>query len=680
MVSKKDIQKEHTKLKEKIKFHNEKYHSQDDPKISDQEFDLLFKDLVDLEKKNAFLDTTDSPSRSVGGKKLSELTPFEHRLPMLSLDNAFSSDDLKEFEKRNLNKLKEVVDFSYLVEPKVDGVAISLFYQNGKLIRAGTRGDGLIGEDVTHNVLTILEIPRTLKNINQDFPEEMEIRGEIFVELSDFRLINKNFEKQKQKVFANPRNFVAGSIRQLDSSIAAKRPLKIFCHSIGFVSDNNFFHTQEEMLKKFNKWGLPVSKEINVCNNSDEVDSFIDLLTSKRDKLNYEIDGIVVKINSKEIQEKLGYSSRSPRWAIAKKFAAEEGESKILNITFQMGRTGVLTPVANLEPVKLGGVTISNATLHNMDEVKRLDVRENDYVKIIRAGDVIPKIKEVILKKRKQGSKSVSSPNACPTCKNTISFFESNTPLLNTNVLTTTNKNCYGFSQFKETLKHFVSRNAMDIDGLGQRTIDIFVEKELVSSLPDLYRLKEEDLLFLEGFAQKSARKLLSSLSESLNTDLHRFIYALGIKEIGIETSKNLSKYFKNLETFFSIDYEAYLEVNDVGEVAATNLENFFKNNTNKKLIEELFKLGLDLKSPVQVKNTHLTDKVIVITGKLSNYSRETLKLELENLGAKVANSISKKTDYLIAGTDSGSKLTKAKQFNIDIINDYDLESFIKNL
>ena len=680
MVSKTDIQKEHTKLKEKIKFHNEKYHSDDNPEISDQEFDLLFKELIDLENKYAFLDTTDSPTRTVGGKKLSVLTPFKHELPMLSLDNAFSSDDLKDFEKRNLNKLKENVDFSYLVEPKIDGVAISLFYQNGKLIRAGTRGDGLIGEDVTHNVLTMSEIPTTLKNTNFNYPKEIEVRGEIFVELNDFHLINKNFKKNNQKVFANPRNFVAGSIRQLDSSIVAKRPLKIFCHSIGYISDSNFFETQDEMLKKFYEWGFPVSKEAEVCKNLDEADNLINLLTLKRDKLNYEIDGIVIKINNKAIQEKLGNSSRSPRWAIAKKFAAEVGESKILSISFQMGRTGVLTPVANLEPVKLGGVTISNATLHNMDEVRRLDVRENDYVKIIRAGDVIPKIKEVVLKKREQGSKVVIPPNACPTCKNTISFFESNTPLLNTNVLTTIDKNCYGFSQFKETLKHFVSRNAMDIDGLGQRTIDIFVEKELVTSLPDLYRLREEDILMLEGFAQKSVGKLLNSLNESLNTDLHRFIYALGIKEIGLETSKNLSKYFKNLKSFFSIDYEAYLEVNDVGEVAATNLEKFFKSDSNKNLIEELIQLGLDLKSPVQIKTSHLTDKVIVVTGKLSNYSRETLKLKLENLGAKVANSISKKTDYLIAGSDSGTKLSKAKQLNIDIISDSDLESFINNL
>ena len=680
MVSKKDIQKEYKNLKEKIKFHNEKYHSQDDPDITDQEFDLLFKQLKELEKNNAFLDTTDSPSRMVGGKKLSELTPFEHGLPMLSLDNAFSSEDLKDFEKRNLNKLKQNIDFSYLVEPKIDGVAISLFYENGNLLRAGTRGDGFVGEDVTHNVLTIPEIPMTLNRTSIDFPKKMEVRGEIFIELNDFSLINKDFKKNNKKVFANPRNFVAGSIRQLDSSIAAKRPLKIFCHSIGLVSDRNFFETQDEMLKKFHKWGLPISKEVNVCNNLDEAAGLIDLLTEKRNKLNYEIDGIVVKINSKAIQEKLGNSSRSPRWAIAKKFPAEEGESRILSISFQMGRTGILTPVANLEPVKLGGVTISNATLHNMDEVKRLDVRENDYVKIIRAGDVIPKIKEVVLKKREEGSKTISPPNTCPTCDNTISFFESNTPLLNTDVLTTNNKNCYGFSQFKETLKHFVSRNAMDIDGLGQKTIDIFVDKELVTSLPDLYRLNEEDILSLEGFAEKSADKLLDSLNESLNTDLHRFIYALGIKEIGIETSKNLSKYFENLESFFSIKYEDYLEVNDVGEVAAANLENFFKSDSNKKILEELLKLGLDLKPPIQVKESHLTSKVIVITGKLSNYSRESLKLKLENLGAKVSNSLSKKTDYLIAGEDPGSKLSKAKQLNIDIIGYSDLDGFLNNL
>ena len=676
MVSKEDIQKEHIYLKETIRFHNNKYHSEDNPEISDQEFDQLFKQLKELEKKYNFLDISDSPSNLVGAIKLSELSSFEHLIPMLSLDNAFSEEDLSDFEKRNQNKIKEKVNFSYLVEPKIDGVAISLFYKKGILTKAGTRGDGVVGEEVTHNIKTISEIPKSLKN---NFPDEIEIRGEIFVELNDFKKINQNFEKRGQKVFANPRNFVAGSIRQLDSKIALERPLKVFCHSVGFISKGNFFNTQKEMISKFKDWGLPVSDEIYFCENLDKVNRQILKMTAKREKLNYEIDGIVVKINDKSLQERLGNSSRSPRWAIAKKFLAEQGETEILSISFQMGRTGVLTPVANLKPVKLGGVTISNATLHNMDEVKRLDVRVGDYVKIIRAGDVIPKVTEVILKKRKPNRKKIIMPSSCPTCSNPVSFFELNTPLLDTSLLSTTNKNCFGFSQFKETLKHFVSRNAMDIDGLGQRTIDLFIEKEFIKSLPDLFKITSENILSLEGFADKSTKKLLESIKSSLKTDLYRFIYALGIKEIGLETSKNLSNFFTSLDKLSKASYDDFISVNDVGEVAASNLEKFFSNEKNLSLIQELVKLGLDLKPPVSVKTSHLTDKTIVITGRLSGYSRETLKFKLEGLGAKISNSVSKKTDFLIAGEDSGSKLQKAKEYDVKIVTDSNLEKFISN-
>ena len=344
-----------------------------------------------------------------------------------------------------------------------------------------------------------------------------------------------------------------------------------------------------------------------------------------------------------------------------------------------MGRTGVLTPVANLKPVKLGGVTISNATLHNMDEVKRLDVRVGDYVKIIRAGDVIPKVTEVILKKRKPNRKKIMMPSSCPTCSNPVSFFELNTPLLDTSLLSTTNKNCFGFSQFKETLKHFVSRNAMDIDGLGQRTIDLFIEKEFIKSLPDLFKITSENILSLEGFADKSTKKLLESIKSSLKTDLYRFIYALGIKEIGLETSKNLSNFFTSLDKLSKASYDDFISVNDVGEVAASNLEKFFSNEKHLSLIQELVRLGLDLKPPVSVKTSHLTDKTIVITGRLSGYSRETLKFKLEGLGAKISNSVSKKTDFLIAGEDSGSKLQKAKEYDVKIVTDSNLEKFISN-
>ena len=430
MVSKRDIKIQHTDLKKEITYHNDKYHVDDAPEISDREYDLLFKKLKELESKHSFLDVSDSPTNQVGGVKLSELKEFVHELPMLSLDNAFDIQDLYDFEKRNINKLKDMVLFDYIVEPKIDGIAISLLYEDGILKKAGTRGDGAIGEDVTHNVLTIKGIPTKLSSENEKIPKKIEIRGEIFINISDFKSLNNTFKKSNQKVFANPRNFVAGSVRQLDSSIASKRPLNIYCHSVGFISEEGFFETQADMVETFQDWGLPTSDDYKLCKNIEEVNSYISNLTTKRNKLNYEIDGIVIKVNDKLLQNRLGASSRSPRWAIAKKFAAEEGESKIISISFQMGRTGALTPVANLEPVKIGGVTISNATLHNMDEVKRLDVRQNDYVKIIRAGDVIPKVTEVLINERKAAAKKVLPPSHCPTCKEPLSFFESNTPLL----------------------------------------------------------------------------------------------------------------------------------------------------------------------------------------------------------------------------------------------------------
>ena len=532
---------------------------------------------------------------------------------------------------------------------------------------------------MTHNVLTIKGIPTKLNSKNRKIPKKIEIRGEIFVKISDFKSLNNTFKKNNQKVFANPRNFVAGSVRQLDSSIASKRPLNIYCHSVGFISEGSFFETQADMVMTFQGWGLPTSDDYKLCKNIEEVNSYVSHLTTKRDGLDYEIDGIVIKVNDKSLQNMLGASSRSPRWAIAKKFAAEEGESKIISISFQMGRTGALTPVANLEPVKIGGVTISNATLHNMDEVKRLDVRQNDYVKIIRAGDVIPKVTAVLINERKAAAKKVLPPSHCPTCKEPISFFESNTPMLDCNKLKTTDQKCFGFSQFKETLKHFVSRNAMDIEGLGQRTIDVFVEIGFLKSVTDLYKLSKSQIIDLEGFASKSTEKLLDSINSSLTTDLYRFVYALGIKEIGLETSKNLSKYFTNLNSIQTAKYDDFIQVDDVGEVAATNLENFFSNIDNKKIINEFLKLGLKFKYQNKSKASHLTNKVIVITGKLSHYSREDLKGRLELMGAKVTNSVSAKTDFLIAGEDSGSKLSKANKLNIKIISDENLESFIDN-
>tara|TARA_E500000081_G_scaffold144014_1_gene164324 strand:- start:11 stop:1312 length:1302 start_codon:yes stop_codon:yes gene_type:complete len=433
------------------------------------------------------------------------------------------------------------------------------------------------------------------------------------------------------------------------------------------------------MLKVFSNWGLPINKEARLVNNLHEVIKYCEEITKKRHNLDYEIDGIVIKIDNSKNQQDLGFSSRSPKWAIAKKFKAEEGTTKIQSVSFQMGRTGALTPVANLKPVKIGGVTISNATLHNMDEVVRLDLRIGDTVNIKRAGDVIPKIISVDKSKRKKNSQIILAPTNCPSCGRETSFFEKLTPSLTSELLENDDKSCYGFDQFKETLKHFVSRKAMDIDGLGEKTLNLLVNKDLIVSITDIFNLSKKDFINLDGFAEKSINKLLESIETSKTVKLSNFIYSLGIKEIGIETSKNLSRTFKKIENLYSASLDDFLLIEDVGEVVSRNLLEFFGNHENVSLINRFIELGLNLVPDEAIlKNGLLSEKIVVITGKLSNYSRDQLKNILENKGAKVQNSLSKKTNYLIVGEDAGSKLIKAKELNIEIINDNELNRFIE--
>ena len=678
MVSQNDIKQRHKELIELINHHNYLYHNKDNPEVTDQKYDSLFKELIELERENSFLDSSNSPSSRVGDRPESELEEFIHEIPMLSLDNAFSAEDLYDFEKRCISKISTQT-FSYFCEPKIDGIAVSLVYENGNFIKAGTRGDGEKGEDITHNAKTIRQIPLTLKTSTKTkHPSKIEIRGEIFTNLKDFKLLNQEYSKLGLKTFANPRNFVAGSMRQLNPEVAAARPLKIQLHSVGFISDKDFFSSHSGMLKTFSDWGLPISEEAKCIDNLKSALKYCDEITSFRDNLDYEIDGVVLKIDQKIIQNELGFSSRSPKWAIAKKFEAEEGSTEVLSVSFQMGRTGSLTPVANLKPVKLGGVTISNATLHNMDEVQRLDLRIGDTVNLKRAGDVIPKIISVEKTKRKNKSLVISSPNICPCCKNDLLFFESQTPSLNTKHLKGNDKNCYGLDQFKESLRHYVSRQAMDIDGLGVKTLNLLVNEGKVSSVIDLYKLLPSDMIGLEGFADKSINKLIDSIKKSKNIKLSNFIYSLGIKEIGIETSKNLSREFKNLKNFYTASIEDFLLVDDVGEVASTNLFNFFSNKKYLNLLNQFIELGFSFEEEsLQDLNGNLSGKIIVITGKLSEFSREDLKVILEKNGAKVQNTISKKTSYLIVGSDAGSKLEKALKLNIKVIKDSDINNFL---
>ena len=675
MASKKEIKEKHVSLKNEINHHNFLYHNKDQPEITDNEYDQLFQELLKLENDYVFLDKSDSPTSRVGDTPQSDLKEFFHEAPMLSLDNAFEPEDLYDFEKRTFNKIKKQTLF-YSCEPKIDGVAVSLIYEKGKFIKAGTRGDGEQGEDITHNVKTIKQIPLMLNGKNH--PDKIEIRGEIYCEKTAFDKFNEEYAKSGQKTFANPRNFVAGSIRQLNPEIAAARPLKIQLHSLGYVDQKNFFKSHQEMLNTFLSWNLPINPDIELVNSIEEVISYCDRLTNKREALNYEIDGVVIKIDDVFLQQELGFSSRSPKWSIAKKFKAEEGTTEVLSVNFQMGRTGALTPVANLKPVKLGGVTISNATLHNMDEVKRLDIRIGDFVKVKRAGDVIPKVIKVEKNKRNNKTQKIKQPTHCSSCSRPIAFFEGLTPNLDLARLKNEDQSCYGYSQFKETLKHFVSRQAMDIDGLGSKTIDQMVDKGIIKSIKDLYLLKKESFRDLDGFAEKSINNLLSSINKSKNIKLSNFIYALGIKEIGLETSKNLSKRFLTIENIFSATVDDFIAVDDIGEVASSNLHAFFSDKFNIKFLKEIINLGFKLEAEkVLSRNSKIEDKKIAITGKLSSFSRDDLKSKLEDLGVKVVNSISKNTDYVIVGSDAGSKLAKAKALNIEIISDEDLDSFL---
>ena len=675
------IKKEYSELKEKLNKHNFLYHNQDAPEISDQEYDALYKALIALEENYPNLKSLDSPSNRVGSEPVSNLIPFQHRLPMLSLDNAFDENDLNDFEKRVFNKLKREEELSFLCEPKIDGIAISLLYKNGVLSKAGTRGDGQIGEEVTHNVKTIKDIPLKLnKSKKFPFPVEIEIRGEIFVEKKDFDNMNEKFKKNGQKVFANPRNFAAGSMRQLDPKIAASRPLKVFCHSLGYVDKNTNFLEQSTIIDAFKNWGLPTCPEVSLASSLEDASGAFINIDKNRNKLPYEIDGVVLKINNISLQKELGFSSRAPRWAIAKKFEAEQAITKINSISFQMGRTGSLTPVANLDPVKVGGVVISNATLHNMDEVQRLDVREKDYVYVKRAGDVIPKIVSVIKEKRTGSEKKVKEPPFCSICKREISFFEQNTPCLDISLSENFSSDCYGFDQFKESLKHFVSRNAMDIEGLGSKTIDALIENKFIKSINDLYTLKKEQLLEIDGFAEKSAKNLIDAILRSKHTDLYRFIYSLGVKEIGLQTSKNISKEFGTIEKISEATFEDFLSVEDVGDVAAANLISFFHNPNYSKIVKNFIDLGMKFSNEIALSfDSHLNNKKIVLTGKLNNFSRNELKELLEKMGAKVSSTVSKNTDYLISGSDPGSKIQNAEKLEIQIIFEDDLNDFLNN-
>lgn len=651
-------------LRDQLRRYNYQYYVLDDPQVPDAEYDRLFQQLKKLEEENPELVTPESPTQRVGAEPLAAFTQVRHEMPMLSLDNAFSADDMRSFEKRVRDRLKlaEEVSIEFACEPKLDGIAVSLLYENGVLVRGATRGDGSTGEDITLNVRTINSIP--LRLMGTDYPERLEVRGEIYMPRKAFERVNEQALKRGDKPFVNPRNAAAGSLRQLDPKVTAQRSLEMCCYSVGIVSGGELPDTHEAILRRLATWGLKINAEMAVVEGAEGCLEYFETLAQKRDKLAYEIDGIVFKVNDIELQRQLGFVSRAPRWAIAHKFPAQEEMTVVKAVEFQVGRTGAITPVARLEPVFVGGVTVSNATLHNMDEVKRLDVRAGDSVIIRRAGDVIPQVVSVVAERRPEETQPVRLPERCPVCDSEIIRVE-------TEAVARCSGGLSCAAQRKEALKHYVSRKAMDIDGLGEKLIDALVEKELVHSPADLYRLHHLQLASMERMGDKSATKLLQSIEKSKTTELANFIYALGIREVGEATARTLAVYFGSLEAVMAASEEKLQAAPDIGPVVAQYIVSFFHQVHNREVIQALRDAGVHWQDvEVDVQAQPLAGQTWVLTGTLEQMPRTDAKKQLLALGAKVAGSVSKKTDCVVAGPGAGSKLQKAEELNIPVMDE----------
>lgn len=653
-------------LKESLNYHSHRYYVLDDSEIPDSEYDKLFRQLELLEKQYPEHITLDSPTQRVGGEVLENFQQVQHQIPMLSLSNAFSSDEIKDFSQR-MNDFLDNEPFQIVAEPKLDGLAISLRYEKGILIQAATRGDGLTGEEVTHNVRTIQSIP--LKLSGDDFPQTLEVRGEIFMPKKGFAALNKRQLKKGEKTFANPRNAAAGSLRQLDSKVAASRPLDMFCYGIGLVENENQNNPIENnhyaVIQQLGKWGLPICPEVKLLDDWYACIKFYDSILSRRSQLAYEIDGVVYKVNNIEQQKKAGFIARAPRWAIAHKFPAEEALTTILNIDIQVGRTGALTPVARLAPVFVGGVTVTNATLHNQDEIDRKDVRIGDTVIVRRAGDVIPEVVKSILSKRADNSEAYLIPSNCPICGSLAER-------INDGAKSHCTGGLYCSAQRKEAIKHFASRKAMDIDGLGDKLVEQLVDAELIHDISDLFQLFKTQLSSLERMGDKSAENIINAIETSKKTTLARFIYALGIREVGETTALSLANYYREFSALQSVNIEDLQEVPDVGPIVAHNIETFFSQDHNREVVEKL--LHSEIHWPeIKIKTISeqpLSGKTIVLTGTLSQMKRNDIKAHLIELGAKVSSSVSKNTDVLIAGENSGSKLNKANDLGIEVLDE----------
>ncbi|MBL1385463.1 MAG: NAD-dependent DNA ligase LigA [Colwellia sp.] len=657
-------------LRTLLEQHNYNYYVLDTPSIPDAEYDRLLRELSALETQNPEFLSADSPTQKVGGAALSKFEQVAHQVPMLSLDNAFSEDEFTGFNRRIKERLMSTDELTFCCEPKLDGLAVSIIYRDGVLVQAATRGDGFTGENITQNVKTIRNVPLKLRG---DYPKELEVRGEVFMDSAGFEKLNNEAQKRGEKVFVNPRNAAAGSLRQLDSKITAKRPLMFYAYSTGLVADGSIPEDHFQQLEKLTDWGLPLCPETKLVEGPQAALDYYDDILTRRSELKYEIDGVVIKVNKKALQERLGFVARAPRWAIAYKFPAQEEVTQLLDVEFQVGRTGAITPVARLEPVFVGGVTVSNATLHNGDEIARLGVKVGDTVIIRRAGDVIPQITQVVLERRPTDARDIVFPLACPICDSHVEKVEGEAVARCTGGLVCP-------AQRKQAIKHFASRKALDIDGLGDKIVDQLVDRELIKTPADLFVLKQGHFESLERMGPKSAKNLVTALNEAKATTLAKFLYSLGIREAGEATAQNLANHFLTLENIISASVESLTQVSDVGDIVASHVRGFFDEEHNLAVVNALIEQGVHwpaLSAPSEDEQP-LAGLTYVLTGTLNTLNRNDAKARLQQLGAKVSGSVSAKTDALVAGEKAGSKLTKAQDLGIDVLTEDDLIELLK--
>ncbi|MFZ0297776.1 MAG: NAD-dependent DNA ligase LigA [Candidatus Sulfotelmatobacter sp.] len=664
----KDVEKKIEALREKIRHHEYLYYVVDNPEISDLEFDKLMRQLKDLEAEHPELITVDSPTQRVGGKPRDGFVKVPHSSPMLSLDNTYSEEELRDWERR-VHELSGRSEVDYVCELKLDGMSLALIYEDGKLVRGITRGDGSVGEDVTLNVRTVRSVPLSIpkeKLKKAGIPADFEVRGELLMPTASFKKINEERERNGLPTFANPRNFTAGTVRQLDSNITAERRLDYFPYIL-LQNGRTYFDHHSKTLTALDAAGFKVNPNHKLVRSMDEAWAFIQRWEEKRDSLPYEIDGIVIKVDRTSLQDELGFTGKAPRWAIAYKYAARAGITKLEKVRWQVGRTGKLTPVAELAPVLIGGTTVRNATLHNMDEIQRLGVKIGDWVQVERGGDVIPKVAKVIDDKdHPRGKEDIDAPEKCPVCGTKVVRTEGEVDYR------CVNANCP--AKLRETILHFASRGVMNIDGMGDALVNQLTERGLVKNVADIYQLTKDDLLGLERMGDKSAQNILDEIESSKKLPLERVIYGLGIRMVGERTAQFLAEHFGSMEALESAGVEELQDVNEVGPRIAESIVEFFSIAANRKLIERLHEAGLTLTGQKKQRGTKLAGKTFVLTGTLAHFTRDEAKKMIEDAGGKVTGSVSKKTDYVVAGADAGSKLDKAKELGVHVIDEKEME------